>query len=199
MRISKNRKLFFLRDLTNSENPTHSGLHPFRDWHKGLDDNRDKRAVLRRCNNPQEVLLVPEFYKFQTCLRPYIKNFIHNDEQLLALASIAGLSSHIKQDASEESFAFQLGTMDDKSKKPRMSELRFSQLQKSRDWNEFYRRLRRAIQLLEGKVNLISFADNILHWANDLQRTHYIGKSIANRLQVRWAIDYYQAISIADQ
>jgi len=72
-----------------------------------------------------------------------------------------------------------------------MSELRFQQLQKSTSIDDFYRRIIRAIQLLNGQVNILSLANDIIHWHKEFE--HQSSASPANRLAVRWATDYFTA------
>ena len=73
-----------------------------------------------------------------------------------------------------------------------MSELRFQQLQKSRTTGDFYRRVLRAIRLLDGKVNIPSLANDIIHWHQEFD--NQIDRKPSNRLAVRWATDYFTAL-----
>ena len=86
------------------------------------------------------------------------------------------------------SFAEQLATPHEGKGKAPMSELRFQQLQKSPTLDDFYRRLLRAIRLLDGNVNLVSLAGDIIQWHQELEKP--IGREPAKRLAVRWATDY---------
>ena len=63
---------------------------------------------------------------------------------------------------------------------PPFSETRFRQLLSSRDWNEFYRNLRRAVQVLGGNVNPLLVADMILCWDKESLNQGYVppGKSL---------------------
>jgi CRISPR system Cascade subunit CasB len=76
---------------------------------------------------------------------------------------------------------------------PKVSLLRFSQLQKSYSWDEFYRRLIRMVKLLDGNINIVSLTDDIFHWAREFNGD--FEQSPMNRLQVRWAGDYYHIIN----
>lgn len=71
-----------------------------------------------------------------------------------------------------------------------MSELRFQQLQKSRDPEEFFRRLLRAIKLAECRINIISLAESILHWMDEYR--FGIDREPQKRLAVRWGTEYYE-------
>ena len=76
--------------------------------------------------------------------------------------------------------------------KPPMSELRFQQLQKSRSTADFYRHILRAIRLLDGKVNIPSLANDIIHWHHEFD--NQIDRKPSSRLAVRWATDYFTAL-----
>lgn len=174
------------------------------DWHRQLHDDkyRSHRALLRRCATPQEVLLEPPFYDLYALLQPKLeKTCLKKDPEghgLMAIATIAGLLAHIKEDVKEDkpgskiSFASQLGG---KKGEPVLSALRFKQLQKSKDWEDFYRRLRRAIYILK-VVNIVSLSDDILHWAKDLtQESRGLNSRPGRCLKISWAMDYFTTIA----
>jgi len=170
-------------------------------WHRRLDDNRGDRARLRRAERPEDILLTDAFFNFLQKMPESWR------EKMLTSAAVAGLLSHVKKDRQAlsrgyqpkdkkkprniASFAEQLATPA-KSKKPSMSELRFQQLQKSPTTGDFYRRVLRAIRLLDGKVNILSLANDIIHWHQELD--NQIDRKPTNRLAVRWATDYFTAL-----
>lgn len=178
-------------------------------WHTWLDDNRGDRARLRRAESPEDILLTDAFFHFLEWMKPLTE--WSEKTPILTKASIAGAVAHVKankQTASRinnsknsteatvkfASFAEQLATpVDGKSKAP-MSELRFQQLQKSASPDDFYRRVLRAIRLLDGNVNIVSLAYDIAHWHREFnQIADY--RDPKNRLAVRWATDYFTALS----
>ncbi len=177
-------------------------IQAIRKWHdEWLGDNRSDRARLRRSESPEDILLTEAFSHF-------LQKMPDPDKwrkDILTSASIAGALSQVKADIQNNSrihnkkdsdeakrmasFAEQLATpFDGKSKAP-MSELRFQQLQKSTSLEDFYRRIIRAIRLLNGQVNIISLANDIIHWHKEFE--HPSSRSPANRLAVRWATDYF--------
>ena len=172
-------------------------------WHRWLDDNRGDRARLRRAERPEDILLTDAFFNFLNRM----PDSWREKKPILTSAAVAGLLAHVKEDRQtlskvfqpkdenkpkkRASFAEQLATPA-KSKKPPMSELRFQQLQKSRTTDDFYRRVLRAIHLLNGKVNISSLANDIIHW--HLEFNHQIDREPAKRLAVRWATDYFTAL-----
>ena len=172
-------------------------------WHHWLDDNRGDRARLRRAERADDVLLTDAFFNFQRMM----PESWQESKQIFHSAAVAGVLSHIKADrqiASKgyqpkdkkkprriASFAEQLATPLEGKKSP-MSELRFQQLQKSRTTDDFYRHIIRAIRLLDGKVNIVSLADDILHWHWEFNNQP--DRNPANRLAVRWATDYFTVL-----
>lgn len=172
-------------------------------WHRRLDDNRGDRARLRRAERPEDILLTDAFFNFLQRMPEGWRERM----PMLTSAAVAGLLSHVKKDRqalsrgyqpkdknkhrNTASFAEQLATPA-KSKKPPMSELRFQQLQKSRTTDDFYRRILRAIRLLDGKVNIPSLANDIIHWHQEFN--NQIDRKPSNRLAVCWATDYFTAL-----
>jgi CRISPR system Cascade subunit CasB len=171
-------------------------------WHHWLDDNRGDRARLRRAEGPEDILLSGAFFNFLNRMPESWRK-----KPILTCAAVAGLLAHVKEDRQSlstgfqpkdekkakkmASFAEQLATPA-KSKKSPMSELRFQQLLKSRTTDDFYRRVLRAIRLLDGKVNIPSLANDIIHWHQELD--NQIDRKPTNRLAVRWATDYFTVL-----
>lgn len=172
-------------------------------WHRWLDDNRGDRARLRRAERAEDVLLTDAFFTFQQMM----PEIWREEKPIFFGAAVAGLLSHIKADRQFSSkgyqpkdkekprrmasFAEQLATPVE-GKKPPMSELRFQQLQKSHSTDDFYRRIVRAIRLLNDKVNIVSLAADILHWHWEFN--NQLARNPANRLAVRWATDYFTVL-----
>lgn len=126
-------------------------------WHSHLQENRGARARLRRCREPSQVFLHAEFYELSALLPDW------PDRHTMALAAIAGLGANLDSHIGEASFPQQLGQPTTKEgQQPCMSESRFRQLIKSRDWIELYLRVRRAILMLKRRANLLSLADYML-------------------------------------
>jgi len=172
-------------------------------WHRWLDDNRGDRARLRRAERTEDILLTDAFFNFLNRMSESWREKM----PMLTSAAVAGLLSHVKEDSQAlsrgyqpkdknkprniASFAEQLATPA-KSKRPTMSELRFQQLQKSRTTDDFYRRILRAIRLLDRKVNIPSLANDIIQWHQEFD--NQIDRKPSNRLSVRWATDYFTAL-----
>ena len=128
-------------------------------WWKLLRDSqelRGARAQLRRCGSPEEAALHPETYRVQQ---------IVGWARYEAAATIAGILSHIESGENDPApLGEKLAKPAESGGSSPFSENRFRQLLKSRDLEEFYRNLRRAIQVLRGVVNPVRVADVILAW-----------------------------------
>lgn len=158
------------------------------EWWEWLDDNRGDRARLRRVESPDDVLLTGAFSRFLAEMPDDWTESGH----LPASAQVAAILAHVKDNVASSSFAAQLATPKDGGDKPRMSELRFQQLQKSQDPAEFYRRLLRAVRMLDGSVNILSLADDVLHWMHEYRKG--VDRNPQKRLTFCWAGDYYRAL-----
>lgn len=180
-----------------------------KDWHDWLDENpgHGDRARLRRADSPEDILLTDAFFHFLYRMDQATPNWSQNTPMLTS-ACMAGALSHVKTDKQTPSrlynnketdaakkmagFAEQLATPKETKSKAPMSELRFQQLQKSPTLDDFYRRMIRAIRLLDGNVNLVSLANDIIQWYQEFNKP--IGREPAKRLAVRWATDYFTAL-----
>lgn len=154
-------------------------------WWRWLDNNRGERAVLRRAASAEDILLTPAFARFLE----FMPARWSSPQHLFNSAMVAGLLARVKEDNPKNTFAKALALPKQGGSKAAMSELRFLQLQKSRDPDEFFLRISRAIALLGGTVHILSLADGILHWLQE--HRHIIDREPSKRLAVRWATDYY--------
>lgn len=160
------------------------------DWWESLEKNRGDRARLRRVERPDDILLTEPFFAF---LKRMPETWAEQ-ENLFSSAIIAGVLSHVKGNSDDKTFAAQLASPKEggDKKKACMSEIRFQQLQKSRDPDEFFRRLLRGIQLAGSRVNILSLAESILNWMNEYQNG--LDREPQKRLAILWATDYYTAL-----
>lgn len=157
-------------------------------WKEDLDENRGARARLRRCQEPIQVLLHASFYQLKESLSDWPAN------QSLALAAVAGLIANTEKKETNMpgvSFPHQLGSPKFEGGAPTMSETRFRQLIKSHDWQEFYRRMRRAIIMLKSSANILSIADFVLQFG--YEQCGNIPHEPSQGFQFRFAEDYFEA------
>ena len=163
---------------------------PLLAWWHWLDDNRGDRAQLRRAVAPEDILLTPAFAHF---LQQMPARWAEGRSiQLVDAALVASIIARVKTQNDKDSFARALALPKEGGGRSVMSELRFQQLQKSRTPEEFFTRMQRALALLNGKADVLSVADNILHWLSE-HRTAVNGDP-QKRLAVIWASDYYAAL-----
>jgi CRISPR system Cascade subunit CasB len=158
------------------------------EWWVWLDDNRGDRARLRRVESPDDVLLTGAFSRFLSVM----PESWSEPDHLPASALVAAIVAQVKDKHSGSSFATQLATPKAGGDKPRMSELRFQQLQKSNDPTEFFRRLLRSVRMLDGNVNILSLANDVLHWMYEYRKG--VDRNPQDRLAFCWANDYYRAL-----
>lgn len=152
----------------------------FTNWWKRLQENNGGKAQLRRCNSPEEAALHSETYR--------LKNMLPKWLSLEAVATLAGISAHIKNDTSL-GFAKSLATPKEKNGRVPLSESRFRQLLSCREWDELYRSLRRTVSILDGNVNLMSFVDTVILWNNEFLGAY---KKPGKGLKFELSRDYYE-------
>lgn len=160
-------------------------------WKEGLDENRGARARLRRCREPMQVLLHSSYYQLKESMESLPD---WPPKQSLALAAIAGLIANTEKNDSllpNRSFPEQLGSPKTEGGPPLMSETRFRQLIKSRDWPEFYRRMRRAIKMVKSNANILSIADFVLQFG--FEQRGDVPNEPGRGFQFRFAEDYFEA------
>ena len=163
-----------------------------RTWWASLKSSSGWRAELRRAENPADVLLTQGFRYL--CFE--LAGWWTQEPRLLGLAAVAGILSHVENNNESMSFAAQCASTSEKSKdKPIMSELRFSQLQKSHTIDELFIRMVRAVRLLGKQANIISIADNIFHWISEMVDGE-VDNDPRKHILVRWGMDYFQNVPI---
>jgi len=155
-----------------------------RAWWNWLDDNRGDRALLRRAACVDDILLTPSFARFLKVMPAHWSKA----SRLFDSAMVAGLLARVRTDGGT-AFAEALAMPREKGMNSAMSELRFRQLQKSRNADEFFLRMIRAIALIDNNVDVVSLADSVLLWLKEQRQAP--DKNPQRRLAVRWAFDYY--------
>ena len=149
-------------------------------------NNRGARAQLRRCREPGDVLLYSTYYDLSKMVEP-----VWPHSQTIALAAISGLLSHVETQETKLSFPEQLGSSKTEGGKPPLSENRFRELIKCRDWAEYYFRMRRAILMLNKKANPISIIDLTLQFGFEMNQAPIDKPS--QSFQFKMASDYFKS------
>lgn len=147
------------------------------------------RAELKRAETPEAVLMTQGFRALWLSLPEPARQ--RRSWSMLAWATLAGVLSHVRLQDDSRSFAASLGKIDTNTDKPRVSELRFQQLQGARTPEEFYRRLNRLVKQVKGQTRVASLAKGILDWFDE--HYGYAPLRADKKIAVRWAMDYYQA------
>ena len=167
-------------------------LNALQTWWESLQKYPGERAQLRRVSNSDDVLLSSAFVRFLRQMPGYWGVAPGGKGiGLTDAAMVASVLARVKEPDKSHSFATSLAQPKEKGGKAVMSELRFQQLQKSRTEQEFFTRMCRAVDLLGGKVHILSLADSILHWLTEFRSAP--ASRPQDRLAVKWAMDYYAA------
>jgi CRISPR system Cascade subunit CasB len=95
----------------------------------------------------------------------------------VALAAVAGLAAHVKSHTGGASIAQQMAAPKAPGAGARVSGLRFRRLLAVSDRDELYPLLLRVVNLLDGRVNLVSLANSTFWWNE--------------RTKKDWAYEYY--------
>jgi len=153
--------------------------------------SRGVGAALRHCGDPDSALLTEGFRLLWFATGG--ESETRSANLMPAWATVAAVLASVKAHEPDHSFATALGQEKAQTGKPAMSELRFSQLQKSPDMDAFFTRCRRAVALLNCRVNILSLADDILLWHTEQQGRR--SSQPSHRLAAKWANDYFTAIA----
>jgi CRISPR system Cascade subunit CasB len=173
-------KLWILKQDDETDEP-----QAIADWHTEIhrDDRRGERARLRRCESLDEVLMQPAFFRLARSL-PRLE-----PRGLTGLALVAGLLVWAES-TTETDLPVILGKPKTQgSDTPLFSELRFQRLLASREPEEFFQSMRRAIVQAGKQAHPVALADAILHWEAQQRRPEsYRGN---RQWQYRMARPYY--------
>ncbi|WP_100158466.1 type I-E CRISPR-associated protein Cse2/CasB [Proteus columbae] len=146
------------------------------------------KAELKRCDSITAIMLTEGFRALWLSFPSELINQASR-EDIERWAVIAAVLVYVTQN-SEKHFATIAGEKDD-SKKSAISESRFLQLQSSRTYDEFIRRLRRILIQIKGKAAISSISQDIEKWVLEKQRIRFVQTN--KQIIVEWAMKYYQA------
>lgn len=138
------------------------------------------KAKLKRCESPLKAALIPDTFTIES----YIKG-----NSIEAAATIAGILSHVKPEGAKEKPFLGKNLAATKNSRPLFSESRFQKLINSRNWDELYTNLRRAVIILDGKVNPIGIIDVIKKW--DYEFREYLNETPSDSIKIKLSRDYY--------
>ncbi|MFH1767686.1 MAG: type I-E CRISPR-associated protein Cse2/CasB [Candidatus Omnitrophota bacterium] len=136
-------------------------------WWNELKEDTGGRAELRRAHNPAEVVFVPAYH------RVYGRSDASKIDKE-ALACVAGLCAHVKEDDRKGKFAEQMAAKN-------ISGLRFRRLLAIKDREYLYHAMIRIIRQLGGAVNVVDLAKTVYWWnektKKDLAYAYYTNAS----------------------
>jgi len=169
------------------------------EWHGRLADNRGDRAALKKCKSLTQVVFVPAFHglyhdittigraaaEAKVIKWPWASLEGRIRDRLPIIAALTALvnppeGSDSKTGAERQliSFPRQMGTVRSSGGGPVVSDLRFRRLLKCRTPEELYPALRRVVRLLKNQVDIMSLAQSIFYWDEDMRK--------------KWAYAYYE-------
>lgn len=146
------------------------------DWWEKLNTDRAARAVLRRAPSVTAVAFAPPYQRLyrRLCGAGWIERTdpSHND----SLAAAIGLIAHVEQDDVRRSPARAMSQGDEDAGRPPVSELRFRRLLESPDLDALFTGLRRAMPLMNHRVDVLELTNDVVHWDDAVKK--------------RWAYEY---------
>jgi len=162
--------------------PNQATSRALMDWWDGLQQDTGGRARLRRCRQPEEVLMEPAFHRLLQRMDALTgqssgeltERDIHNIHRL---AAVAGLIAHVRT-RHERPLAEQMA--ESKGGRPILSSLRFRRLLKE-SFDDFYPAMIRVIGQLDRKANIHDLADSVFHWGDVVRK--------------RWALAYFSKVT----
>ncbi len=146
------------------------------------------KAELKRCESITAIMLTEGFRALWLSFPSELINQAKT-EDIERWAVIVAVLVYITQNG-EKHFATIAGEKDE-SKKSCISESRFLQLQSSRNYDEFIRRLRRILIQIKGKSSVLSMCKDLEKWVLEKQQIRSVQAS--EQVIVEWAMKYYRA------
>lgn len=157
---------------------------------------RSVRAVLKRCETPESVLLTEGFRHLWFMLESH-KEQPRYPRSIYRWACVALVLAQLDDERVGVSLGKRLGAEKKHTGRPLMSELRFQQLLSSESPEELVRRLRRGLDLVgrEG-VSAVYLAADILQWSMEYEQDERLaGARPTERVRFQWANDYFTVLA----
>ncbi len=134
------------------------GIQPIIEWWGQIhsDSAKGELAELKRCKTLTEICLTASYQRLRR------KATIKDDNRL---SIVAGVLAQISE-PSDQSIGEQMASKKN-SEQSVVSEFRFKRLLQAKESEDFFRLMRRAIKLMDGKANLHSVIDFTCWWDQD--------------------------------
>lgn len=158
-------------------------------WWIKLNDRKSPgsnaiKSKLKRCESPLKAALISDTFTIES----YLKN-----SSIEAAATIAGILAHVKPEGLNEKPYLGSSLGSKKNNRVVFSESRFQKLINSRNWDELYTNLRRAVLILDGMVNPSGIIEVIKKW--DFEFKEYFNEQPSERLRIKLSRDYYRQVN----
>lgn len=170
------------------DKPPERSYQLLQEWWESLKENTGDRAALRRATCLTEVFFIKAFNSLLNKLRN--EGYAVSDYSLTKLAAISGLAAQIKTDTPEK-LGYSFGSPTSGGKAP-ISELRIRNILARDDFEELFQLLRRAISIVNSKINISNLAAIIWNWKPMADKNPYDSRRIL-------ALDYYAAAPITTE
>jgi CRISPR system Cascade subunit CasB len=147
-----------------AESQLGKGLHH---WWKGLEEDRARRAMLRRCATLDAVTLSDAYQRFYRYMLAWGWPENSSMRQKDKLAAIAGLLVHVK---TEDTQRLPVKMSELNGDKPLVSELRFRDLLKVETTDDLFISLRRVLPLIGHQASIEQLARDVYGWSDDTKK-----------------------------
>lgn len=149
-------------------------------WWKSLEHDKGSRSKIKRGRNLSEIAIQEKTCELSRYL-PWIS--------VEALATISGSLSHIRSGVNDKKpfckkLAFKNGG------NSVFSKVKFQILLDSRNWEDFYVNLKKAINILDNNVNPLLIADLIVCWDKEVFASN-VSNGIEDNPKFWMSKDYY--------
>lgn len=151
------------------------------EWWEGLQQDTGGRARLRRCKNPEEVMLEPAFHRLLARLKSLEnKNDAGmTDSDVYRLAAVAGLLAHVTG-RDDKTLAERMADTEKRGGRPVVSALRFRRLLRE-PFDDLYPEMIRVLRHLNKQANISDLAGSVYYWGDKVRK--------------RWALVYFPKVA----
>lgn len=144
-------------------NPDHPVGKALLEWWRELDNDRGTRAALRGAQTALDVAMEPGFQRIRRrLLDRKLREDRREDDRLPV---VIGLLAHLREDHADD-FPKRAGEGD----RPAVHPLRYRRIVEAQNVNELFPVMRRALPLVERRVNVLQLAGAVFFWGDTVRR-----------------------------
>jgi CRISPR system Cascade subunit CasB len=144
------------------------------EWWNELKNDRGGRAILRRASSITLIVMSRPYQGLYRRLRNVGWRSKDNADRNDYLAAAVGLLAHVRNDDrrlfSEAAGGGRGDSKAEASERVPVSELRFVRLLESPDIDALFVGLRRVLPLIDHSVDVVEFANDIVHWDDTVKK-----------------------------